>query len=53
MEHEIFDTVTTVIKRHVPNQSEISESVSWIFGNLFFSLCGILDVKKYFCHTAN
>ena len=35
------------VKRRVPNRSETSGSVPWIFefgGNLFSSLCGILDV---------
>ena len=39
----------THVKRHVPNRSETSGSVSWIFafgGNLFSSLCGILDLKS-------
>ena len=43
------------VKRHIPNRNETSGSVSWIFefgGSLFFSLCGVLDVKKYFCFTA-
>ena len=35
MEHETLPRLA-LIKRHVPNQSEISGSVSWIFGNLFF-----------------
>ena len=44
------------VKRHITNRSETSRSVSWIFefgGSLFSSLCSILDVKKYFCHTAD
>ena len=44
------------VKRHVPSRSETRISVSWIFeceASLFSSLCGILDVKKYFCHTAD
>ena len=44
------------VKRHIPNRNETSGSVSWIFefgGNFFSSLCGSLDVKKYFCHTAD
>ena len=31
-----------------------SGSVSWVFefkGNLFSSLCGVLDVKKYLSHS--
>ena len=44
------------VKRYVPNQSETSRSVSWIFklgGSLFSSLRGILDVENNFCHTAD
>ena len=44
------------VKCHVPHRSETSGSISWIFdigGNLFSSLWGILDVKTYFCHTAD
>ena len=44
-------------KLHVlPNRSENNGSVCWIFelgGNIFSSLCGILNVAKYFCHTAD
>lgn len=42
------------VKRHMPNGSETSGSVSLIFkSNFFSSLCGILGVKRYFCHAAD
>ena len=44
------------VKRHVPDWSETSGSVSCIFefgGNLFSSLCGVLDVKRYLCLAAD
>ena len=48
MEHKRFEDGHIYVKRRVPNRSEISGSVSCIFefgGNLFSTLCGILDVK--------
>ena len=61
MEHKRFDDGHMYVKRRVPNRSEISGSVSCIFefgGNLFSTLCGILDVKtvthvKTILHSRN
>jgi len=56
MEHKLTFRRLAHVKRQAPIQSETSVSVSWIFefgGNSFFSFCGILDVKKYFCRTVD
>ena len=49
MKHKIFDGQHTV-KRHVPNRTETSGSVSWIFAfgdKIFFPLCrAIFDLKS-------
>jgi len=56
MERKLFNVFLALVKCHILNWSETSGSDSWISefgGNLFSSLCSILDVKKYFCHTAD
>ena len=50
MEHKLFNVFLALVKCHILNWSKTSGSDSWISefgGNLFSSLCSILDVKKY------
>lgn len=45
MEHKPIDGLTNV-ERRAPNRGVVEFG-----GNIFSPFCGILDVKKYFCHT--